>query len=231
MSRLAFISDIHGNFPALNAVWKDIQSREIDKVVCLGDLVGYYSQINEVIELLRNNKVKCIIGNHDYAMAFNDGVINRSGTCTNVLRKQLAYIHKDNLNFIKTLPKSLVIEDNTNCILCIHGGLNDYIDEYLSELNDAYFEGLDKKYTHVVTAHNHMVRIQDFSNIHYANSGSIGQPRDHNPMSSYLVYDNGKFEIVRVEYDIDSTREAMRQQGFPDYISEVLYKGYRIGEK
>jgi len=231
MSRIAFISDIHGNLPALKSVWSDIQSRKIDRVICLGDLVGYYSQINEVIEHLRNNEVSCIMGNHDYAMAFNHGIIDRSNTCTNVLKKQLTYIQKDNLDFIQSLPESLIIEDGTNTILCVHGGLKDAVDEYLGELNDAYFEALDGKYTHVVTAHDHKVRIQDFSTIHFANSGSVGQPRDHNPLASYVVYEAGKFEIVRVAYTIDETTAAMIQHGFPTYISDVLYKGYKIGEK
>jgi len=225
MSNIAFISDIHGNLPALTSVWKDIQSRKIDRVVCLGDLVGYYSQINEVIALLRQNNVTCLMGNHDYALAFNRGIIHRSRTCTNVLTKQLTYIQQDHLEFLKTLPQSLEIEDGTNTILCVHGGLNDAVDEYLGPLNEAYFTGLDKKITHVVTAHDHKARIQDFSTIHYANSGSVGQPRDHNPLAGYVVYEAGKFEIVRVAYTIDETQTAMIQHGFPTYISDILYHG------
>ena len=103
MNKIAFISDIHGNYPALKAVLQDIDSLHVEKVYCLGDLVGYYSQINEVINTIKSRKIECILGNHDYAMIHNKGIIDRSKTCTNVLTKQLGYISSDNLDFLRSL--------------------------------------------------------------------------------------------------------------------------------
>lgn len=231
MSRIAFISDIHGNFPALSAVLDDIAERKVDSTYCLGDLVGYYSQINEVIDVIRQKNIPCIIGNHDYALIHNNGIIPRSRTCTNVLTKQLEYISSPNLSFLKTLPDSLIIEDNKNKIMAVHGGLNDYIDEYIQEITESYFSSLDPTISYVVTAHNHKADIQHFSKVHYANTGSVGQPRDHDPRASYLLYDNGSLEIIRVSYDIEAIIRQMESDGFPSYISEVLRTGSRIGEK
>ncbi len=84
MSKTAFISDLHGNYPALEAVLKDIDAKGIKNIICLGDVVGYYSMINEVIETLHKRKIPTIMGNHDFAMVNTHGVIERSKTCTNI---------------------------------------------------------------------------------------------------------------------------------------------------
>lgn len=106
MGKIAFISDIHGNFPALQAVWADIKSRGISEIYCLGDLVGYYCQINEVISFIRDNHIPCLMGNHDYALCYNEGKITRSKTCTSILKSQLSFISITNLYFLRTLPLS-----------------------------------------------------------------------------------------------------------------------------
>lgn len=230
MSKIAFVSDIHGNYPALSAVLNDCRQRGISTIYCLGDLVGYYSQINEVIDTLRDLNIPCVMGNHDYAMANNNGVIDRSKTCTNVLTKQLSYITPSNLEFVKNLPDQKIIDYNGQQVFCVHGGLNDHIDEYLGELNDEYFAALPENVAYVVTAHNHKAMVADFKNVKYANCGSIGQPRDHDPRASYAILEDNEFKIVRVDYNIDETVNKMKENGFPDYIAAVLYKGYRIGE-
>ncbi len=68
---IGFISDIHGNFPALQAVIEAIDKVGCDKVICLGDIVGYYCMPNECIDLLRNRNVFSLLGNHDYYMISN----------------------------------------------------------------------------------------------------------------------------------------------------------------
>ena len=229
MSKFAFISDIHGNFPALKAVLWDIDLQEVDKIYCLGDLVGYYSQINEVIDTIRNRNIECIIGNHDYAMIHYGGVIERSKTCTNVLTQQLGYITLENLNFLRSLNTSMTIQTGGYKIFSVHGGINDYVDEYISDLSESYFETLDKTITHVITGHNHLPGVERYGNILYANSGSVGQPRDYNPMACYVIFEDGIFTIRRVSYNVEETIQQMKINGFPDYIAEVLRKGCRIG--
>lgn len=229
MSKIAFISDIHGNFSALQSVWDDIEKNNISKVYCLGDMVGYYSQINEVIDFLIEKNVPSIIGNHDYALLHNNGIIDRSKTCTNILTKQLTYIRPDNLEYLASLPDYLVIEVNNNKIMCVHGGFNDYIDEYISVVDEKYLLNIDNDITHFITAHSHIPVIKSFNKLIYANSGSVGQPRDLDSRASYLVLANNKLEIHRVKYDIDKTVIEMSKAGFPEYISNILYKGTKIG--
>lgn len=230
MNKIAFISDIHGNYTSLLAVLEDCKLRNVDSIYCLGDLVGYYSQVNEVIDTIRNMDIPCIMGNHDYAITNKNGEINRSKTCTNVLKKQLEYISPLNLSFLNELQDNLVIDYSGKKILCVHGGINDHIDEYLGDLYENYFKNLPEDISYVVTAHSHKALVVDFDKVKYANCGSVGQPRDHDPKASYVILENGEFQIIRVKYDIDKTVNSMRENGFPDYIAQVLYKGYRIGE-
>ena len=66
---IALISDIHGNYIALQEVLKKIDSMGIQEVYCLGDVVGYYSQVNECCDELRKRSISCVMGNHDWYMA------------------------------------------------------------------------------------------------------------------------------------------------------------------
>ena len=66
---IAIISDVHGNYEALKVVLSEIDRLSIDEVYCLGDVVGYYSQVNECCDELKKRKVKCVMGNHDWYMA------------------------------------------------------------------------------------------------------------------------------------------------------------------
>ena len=88
---------------------------------------------------------------------------------------------------------------------------------------------MDKTITHLITGHNHLARVERCGNILYANSGSVGQPRDYNPMAGYVIFEEGMFTIRRIPYNIDETIQQMKIDGFPDYIAEVLRKGCKIG--
>ena len=68
---MAIISDIHGNFPALRAVMDEIERSGCEKIISLGDVAGYYCQINECIHLLRQKDVPNVMGNHDYYLAYD----------------------------------------------------------------------------------------------------------------------------------------------------------------
>lgn len=102
--KIAVIADVHGNYPALTAVLKDIEAEGVDQVYCLGDLVGYYCMIDEVIDTLRERGIPCLMGNHDYALCFTGGVIDRSKTCTRILGRQLQEIRSDNRDWLSQLP-------------------------------------------------------------------------------------------------------------------------------
>jgi len=64
--RVGLVADIHGNFPALLAVMEALDTIGVDQIFCLGDTAGYYPQVNECIDLLRERNISSVMGNHDY---------------------------------------------------------------------------------------------------------------------------------------------------------------------
>jgi len=230
MNSIAVISDIHGNFPALEAVLDDISKNNVSKIICLGDLVGFYCMVNEVIDTIRKLEIKTITGNHDYAMAFNNGVISRSKTCTFTLQQQLKDISNENLFFLKNTENNYVFEYEGKKFFCTHGGLINNIDEYLMKPTYEYFENAHFNYDFLITGHTHLPKILSFENYNYVNSGSVGQPRDKNNKASYLLIKENEMIIKRVPYNIEKIALEMKKSGYDDYIAEVLFRGVRIGE-
>ncbi|TRZ97497.1 MAG: metallophosphoesterase, partial [Nitrospiraceae bacterium] len=101
--KIAFISDIHGNYEALKAVLSKLDKLGISKVYCVGDIVGYYSQINECCKELRSRGIPSVMGNHDWYMA-GGGFCPRSKSVNDCLAYQRGVIEKDNLDWLKRLP-------------------------------------------------------------------------------------------------------------------------------
>jgi len=228
--KFAIISDIHGNYPALQAVLSDIEAEKVDRIVCLGDLVGYYCMINEVIETIREKGIQTICGNHDYALVFNNGIIERSKTCTRILTRQQQYITPENIDYLKQLEHSISFETGHKTYYCVHGGLNDEIDEYIRNIDLDYFEANNFQKDVLMSGHTHMVRNEVYGPKRYLNPGSVGQPRDGNPAAAYLLIEDDTYRHKRVKYDIAAIAAKMREEQYDEYIYEILYRGVKIGE-
>ncbi len=227
--RIAVISDIHGNFPALQAVLHDIEKEKAEAIYCLGDLVGYYCMIDEVIETIRSLNIKTLLGNHDYALLYNEGIIQRSKTCTNILTRQLKEIKKENLDFLKTAEKSFEFNYGNKNFFCVHGGLEDNIDEYIRVIDENYFEKNNFIHDVLLSGHTHIPRNEVIGTKRYLNPGSVGQPRDGIPAASYLLLSGNKYEHKRVSYNIDLIAMEMKARNYEPYIYEILYRGVKVG--
>ncbi len=222
---IAIISDIHGNYPALKAVYEEIKKRGIPKIICLGDVCGYYSQINECINLVRLMTDKFVLGNHDAYMIFNKRC-PRSNSANQCLDYQHSVIKKEYIDWLKMLPEQAVYYG----INCVHGGWNNFLDEYIYEQEYFTDKHFDEKF--LVSGHSHKPFVLYTPNLSYCNVGSVGQPRDGDYRASFAILnDEGMFEIIRVEYDYKTTQEAMKQAGFPEYFYKNLAFGLPIGAK
>ena len=230
MSKIAIISDIHGNMPALEAVLEDIQSRGISKIYCLGDLVGYYCFFNEVVERIIELNITCILGNHDDALINKDGIIGRSKTCTNILKWQLKKASPSTLNYLRNLPTSLNVTHENFKLRLVHAGLVDNIDEYLMDVSDEYLSQNQFFDNALISGHTHLASYKKLvSGISWFNPGSVGQPRDLNNKASYLILDsNLNPEFIRVSYDFHLVIDMMKKYQFDAYISEGLATGKKI---
>ena len=224
-SQVAIIADVHGNFPALTAVLDELDRAGITQLYCLGDLVGYYCQINEVIRTLRERGVTTILGNHDHALAHLDGEIPRSRSATEVLKRQLEIIEPGHLAWLSALPRSVEFTHAGRSYYAVHGGLDDPMDEYIRTIEPAYLERHAFAHDVLLTGQTHVPLYVPLGTRAHANPGSVGQPRDGDPRASYLVLDGTEPVFHRVTYDVAALVARMQELGFPDYLTRRLDSG------
>jgi putative phosphoesterase len=215
---IALISDIHGNYIALKQVLKAIDDMGVTDIYCLGDIVGYYPQVNEVCDELRKRNVKSVIGNHDWYM-LADSFCDRSQAVNDTLAYQKKIISDENIQWLKTLP----VHQEHEGLKMVHGGWTNPLDEYLWETNKEYFKKVGGKY--FTSGHTHIPRIEDYGDKVYCNPGSVGQPRDGDNRSAFATWDGDKFDIHRVSYDYVKVGESMEQAGFSGYYYQRLAIG------
>lgn len=220
---IAFISDVHGNYAALKAVLADIDSRCIHDVLSLGDVSGYGPCINECCDELRARGIPNLMGNQDRLLMTGESC-GRSSSVDFAIAYQRSVVTKNNYEWVCESSESL----RTNLFFACHGGPDDFVDQYLREPPYAF----DEQSGLFVSGHTHIQVLYEEGKLKYLNPGSVGQPRDHDPRAAYAVlHDNGKVELVRVEYDIEKTAEDYRMAGFQDKFYTCLFGGKRIGEK
>jgi putative phosphoesterase len=227
--KILVISDVHGNFTALNAVLRD--AGKIDRALCAGDIVGYGPDPNECVEVLSAKKVNSIAGNHDVALVTG----NVSGM--NVLAARAVEVNRQHIGFYSKLwLESLSIELNKRfegiSIAVYHGSPSDPLNEYVfpGEALKKFDRFFDKtKADILILGHTHVPFVNRMNSKILLNPGSVGQPRDGDPRSSYIIIEINEKDISispkRVEYDIEEVRTRMKSKGLPGFLSERLFLG------
>lgn len=231
------ISDIHSNFDALEAVLADPPGREADRTICLGDIVGYAAEPSRCIGKVREICEIVVTGNHDAGVAGKVSLklFNRVGA--EALRWTETVLSSEEKDWLSSLPFQAESEEFFIC----HSFPADteswvYVlrrdqaieairakPDFISLIGHTHIPGcwmLDGNYTDSTEG--------DFSRIRLVNAGSVGQPRDRDPRAAYLIIntENDTWEHRRVEYDIDSAAEKIRNAHLPSFLWERLYKGY-----
>lgn len=217
---IALISDIHGNYCALQEVLARIDALRITEVYCLGDVVGYYSQVNECCDALRARNIPSLMGNHDWYLA-SGSFCPRSQSVNDCLEYQRRVITPENRAWLTTFPVFRQVGE----LRMVHGGWADPIDEYLKEPTAEYFARVEGRY--FASGHIHIQTLLDFGEKTYCNPGSVGQPRDNNPDAAFATFDGSAFELHRVPYDIATVGRLMDAAGFNGYYYGGLKRGAR----
>jgi predicted phosphodiesterase len=241
--RILIVSDIHANLTALEAVLSD--AGEVDATWCLGDLVGYGPDPNECITRVRQlQNLVCVIGNHDAAALDQINVDNFNPDARTALIWTNKTLNQESRKFLKNLPGVIVREDVT----LVHGSPRQPVWEYLLDtktatINFDYFETpfCFVGHTHLPVIFHlpdemfgaHLIVPEPYMQFTMApkailNPGSVGQPRDRNPMASYAIYtdDQNKWEFKRVRYDISAVQERMEAVNLPIRHIQRLSAGW-----
>jgi len=216
--KIGVISDIHGNYEALKSVLEELGRLNVSEIYCLGDVVGYYSQVNECCDELIKRNIPCLMGNHDWYMA-SGGYCTRSISVNDCLKYQRKVITDKNINWLRTNK----IQRFVGNVHMVHGGWADPIDEYLREPSEEYFSRIAGEI--FMSGHTHVQILKKFKEKIYCNPGSVGQPRDNNPKAAFAIVENENISLHRVEYDMEKVFELMKKAGFNDYYYGSLKTG------
>jgi len=241
--KYAIISDIHGNVEALQAVLKDIKTRSVDFIVCLGDVVGYYPDPERCIELVRENVSFCVAGNHDYAAINRIDIQSFTYYAYAAMEWTRRNISKEAVDFLAALP--LTIEKDG--VFFTHSSPSNPQDwiYVFPDSEDAVFEAFNSlKFRLNFIGHTHWpsIMIQEGSkiilhsahsitlsksNFYLVNVGSVGQPRDFDSRCCYAIYDTDAAEIslIRVPYDYAITQKKIMDNNLPAFLAQRLEKG------
>ena len=223
-SLIGLISDIHGNAVALRAVPDELDRIGVTEIICLGDVAGYGPQINECGDILIKRNITCLMGNHDYYIVENEPCPRSTiaNICLDYQRSVITTAHKE------WLARGLLRLEKNPGISLVHGGWNAPLDEYLYELRASYFSKL--KGTLFISGHTHVQGIWQVGNGKiYCNPGSVGQPRDGNPLAAFAVLNGIDVKLFRIPYDIDEIAKCSLEAGYEKRAFMNLYKGTRIG--
>ena len=239
MNRLTIFGDIHGNLPALEAVFTDIEKQVLTPLYCLGDLVGYGTFPNEVIAAIRQRNIPTLMGNYDQGVGNNSddcGCAYRSEEAEALGKRSIAWSNQnttdENKQYLRQLATQIPLELGGLRVLLVHGSPRK-INEYLYEdRSDATMERLlDMSEADVlVCGHTHLPyhRILP-SGRHVVNAGSVGKPKDKNPAACYVVLearDNSLgVEFRHVAYDIERAAKAIEATEMPHEYAQMLRTG------
>jgi putative phosphoesterase len=233
--RVAVITDLHANLPALEAALGRIEELGIERVYCGGDLVGYGPHPNEVCALIEQRGIPTIYGNYDYAIARD---LDDCG-CAYVtphdreigqlsVEWTLANTGPAAKNFMRELPFDLRFDVGSTPVHLVHGSPRK-VNEYLFEDKpDSLYERLAaaEEADVLVFGHTHKPWVRDFGGVRFVNCGSVGKPKDDDPRGAFAVLtataDGVEAAIERVPYGADAVAAQVREAGLPGELADKL---------
>lgn len=247
--RYLVLSDVHGNRFGLEAALQ-AASGEYERVLCLGDVVGYGAHPNECCQLLRDLKAHCLLGNHDAAALGQIDISWFNPVATDAILWTRRQLWEENRLWLQSL--SPLYDNAEDDFQAVHASLRQPIEEYIlgKEIAQATIHLMTRSlcfygHTHVADCY----RVLDVAGKRYqmeyaalkrggalqmeeawrylVNPGSCGQPRDGNPQARYALFDSSTrlVEVFAVDYDWQAARAAIIEAGLPRVLGERLGQG------
>lgn len=244
--RLALISDIHANLPALEAVLADVVERRVDATNHLGDLVGYAPWPDEVVALIRDRHIPGVAGNYDSTVATG---YKHCGCRYEDPRQEAlshlsyawtrAHVSAETRRFLSALPFRIDIRPLGGhlagpTVTLLHGNqvldtvyvTEDRPDEFLAKIG----QGVGARAGDVIcVGHTHIPWHRVVEGVHFVNTGSVGRPKDGDWRAGYVVLtlDGARVEteFVRVEYDVEAAVRGILASELPHDFADYLKTG------
>jgi predicted phosphodiesterase len=239
MSEITIFGDIHGNLPALQAVLADMEGRNLENRYCLGDLVGYGTFPNEVIDLMRESKVPTIMGNYDQGIGNSSdecGCAYRDATAKALGKRSIAWTNAhtstDNKAFLRQLVDRIPLQSGDLRVLLVHGSprrINEYLYEDRPDRSlERILDAADAEV--LVCGHTHIPYHRVLpSGRHVVNAGSVGKPKDGDARACYVVLEANGHDLdvrfIRVPYNVERAAQAIETSEMPDEYAQMLRTG------
>ncbi|MEI8248786.1 MAG: metallophosphoesterase family protein [Lentisphaerota bacterium] len=244
--RYGIISDIHSNIEALTAVYERLLEYNCDKIISLGDVVGYGASPSECIDFVRQHDILSLKGNHDaYTVDASEG---KDWDVQEYVRQSVLWtrtmLSQDQTGWLRELPYTVKL----NNLQFVHASMETMDGEYWPYVLDqktALFHFYLQETDIAFCGHIHIPLLFTYRkggivmemlkekelrepDVKYlVNPGAVGQPRDSDWRGAAAVYDSDTRKVipVRVEYDVAATQDKIRQAGLPAVLAERLSRG------
>lgn len=240
--KTAIISDIHANLEALQTALTFIKSQKVNRIICLGDIVGYGPRPNECADIVREVCKTCLLGNHDEAAVGGASIEHFNDYAREAMLWTREQLRDDTTAYLKDLP--LLIDDSPG-VAFVHSTpvapqeWNYILNSFEAQMqldnaeNQLKLVFLGHSHIPIVFSYNHgpiMGRKMqlDLDNDRYiVNVGSVGQPRDGDPRASFVIWDETEntIEYHRLDYDIFGTYQEIMKAGLPRFLADRLLMG------
>jgi len=218
--KVALLSDVHGNLPALKAVINDLPP--VDSVVCAGDIVGYNPWPAECVELIQEVCDAVVVGNHDRMVKrphrYASNPMAEAGL-------EFAYgaLSNGQLEWLESLPRHVTVAEE---YLLVHDHPK-HQDKYVYPQEFPNLRRYLDDYKGTIIGHTHIQHEALIDGRLIVNPGSVGQPRDSQPGAAYAILntDDQEFDARRVDYDIDRVISKVEETGLPIKTGTRLLDG------
>ena len=237
--KYAFISDIHGNTVALEAVLEDIEKQQVDKIVVLGDLCYRGPQPKKALEIVRSLNSDVIKGNADEWVVRGVQKGEVPDETLEIMNKErewtLSQLNEGDVTFLKNLPHTITLKAEDIHIFAFHATPDSLFDIILPNASDEIISEkmMSTDAQIVIYGHIHNPFIRSINGKIIMNIGSVGLPFDGLPKASYAIVEvesgNIRTTIERVAYNTEKTANLYHEVGYPN--AEVLSSFVRNGKR
>ena len=240
--KIAIISDIHGNYDAFRAVMVDIDKSGVDRIISLGDNIGYGPEPDRVVQKIMALEISSVLGNHELAIK-NEKYLNWfNPVAKKSLIKTRDLLSESSQKFVKSLKSFIVVEE----CRCVHGFPPDSPLLYMFQPSDKrkkqILEKLPQRLCFI--GHTHTLELLSYDGKslqsrdlpegvrqlagdkkYIINIGSVGQPRDESNAAKYVIWDTraGTIDVRFIAYEIAAVVQKIKAAGLPPEHADRLW--------